>query len=659
MEELMTKHDLSSSFGLQNCYCDKCRPENTVGKIYNGSCYYISTDKGHRFRVVEGNRDRLVRWRYTPAIIDGLDIGTVFKQVSNEYYLKKFEFEIGFYVRNDVPPRRVLRPLESDPFANKCFVYDVQSGQIIKDCGRPYVIFMKAERNTYYLLPKFRAEPYDPCPFDAEAMSMVGRRNYCIKASTTRCELHSANIYPRNFENLHKYLTTISQPNANNLSDFNSAYRIAGFHVKRFYQLDYLVRLEKGKDMCTFIDTQSKQVNSMSCSVSSKRLCEIKRPTTTASVLPGSSRYGMRNCICDGCQHDTTIGKLYNGTCYYSSIDRDYMFPTSSENLNGTYTPAVISDNAGVRILQQVAFELSDALDVNKLGFYAQRDFNLSDAFVPKPSTKPSKDDCLVYNVFYNKLIGNFGDCTKPHAVLLVANQSNSIIYDEYVPEPYRSCSFDEDAVSVRGNYCLKLSETPCEKLADGMFDDAAAIFAAKKNIVSYMAAKTQSRANDLGYLKLVVKYDNVNADRHSELCSYFDLQSKLELQERCDLPVNLNLCLIDDTTVATVSTFGASPDVVTTVQKGSTSNDSTDVITTAQKGSTSNDSTDVITTAQNTTTVVPRSGKDAPPSELVDGETLYMLYIGGVCVILLLIILVMYILIRFCERSGVREREW
>ncbi len=76
----------------------------------------------------------------------------------------------------------------------------------------------------------------------------------------------------------------------------------------------------------------------------------------------------------DECQHDVTIGKLYNGTCYFSSIDRNYMFPTTSENLNGTiaYRPAVISDNAGVRILQQLAFELSDALDVKKLGFYAQ-----------------------------------------------------------------------------------------------------------------------------------------------------------------------------------------------------------------------------------------------------------------------------------------------
>ncbi len=249
---------------------------------------------------------------------------------------------------------------------------------------------------------------------------------------------------------------------------------------------------------------------------------------------------------------------------------------------------------------------------------------------MPKLSTKPSKDDCLVYNVFYNKLIG---DCSKPYSVLLVANESNSIIYDEYVPTPYLSCTFDEDAVSVPGNYCLKLSETPCEKLTDRMFDDT--IFG-DENILPYLIAKTQARASDLGYLKLVVKYDSVNSDRHSELCSYFDLQSKLELQERCDLPVNLNLCLIEDTrtTVATVGTFSAVLDVITT---------------TVQKGSTSSD---------NTTTVVPRSGKDAPPSELVDGETLSMLYIGGVCVIFLLIIFVIYILIMFCERSGVRERE-
>ncbi|MES9882943.1 MAG: hypothetical protein ABW185_18905, partial [Sedimenticola sp.] len=631
MEKVMTKDDLgiSSSFGLQNCYCDRCRPENTVGKIYNGSCYYVSTDNGHRFRVIEGNRDRLVRWRYTPAIIGGLDIGTVFKQVSNEYYLKNFEFEIGFYVQDEVPPRRVLRPLESEPLANKCLVYDVQAGKIIKDCTRPYVIFMKAERSTYFLLPKFQAQPYDPCPFDAEAMSMVGRQKYCVKASTKRCELHTANIYPRNFENLHKYLTTITQPNANNLSDINSAYRIAGFHMKRFSQLDYLVRLEKRKDVCTFIDAQSKQVSSMSCSTSPKRLCEIKRPTSAASVLRRSSRYGMRNCICHECQHDVTIGKLYNGTCYFSSIDRNYMFPTTSENLNGTiaYRPAVISDNAGVRILQQVAFELSDALDVKKLGLYAQRDFNLSDAFVPKPSTKPSKDDCLVYNVFYNKLIG---DCSKPYSVLLGANESNSILYDEYVPAPYLSCTFDEDAVSVPGNYCLKLSETPCEKLTDRMFDDT--IFG-DENILPYLIAKTQARASDLGYLKLVVKYDSVNSDRHSELCSYFDLQSKLEISERCDLPVSLNLCVVED-------------------NRNSTALPPTTAETTTSTTSTTPGTTTSTTPGTTINSTVPKS--DPHKETRQDGETLFMVYIGGVCIGCLLLLFAIYAVIKCCERRNV-----
>ncbi len=55
MEKVMTKDDLgiSSSFGLQNCYCDRCRPENTVGKIYNGSCVLCQHGQ---WTPVQGNR---------------------------------------------------------------------------------------------------------------------------------------------------------------------------------------------------------------------------------------------------------------------------------------------------------------------------------------------------------------------------------------------------------------------------------------------------------------------------------------------------------------------------------------------------------------------------------------------------------------------------
>ncbi|MES9902363.1 MAG: hypothetical protein ABW168_06725 [Sedimenticola sp.] len=122
------------------------------------------------------------------------------------------------------------------------------------------------------------------------------------------------------------------------------------------------------------------------------------------------------------------------------------------------YTLAMISDIVRLRIMQQVAFELFDVLDVHRLAFSTSDTFNVSGAIFPKPSGDSRGGDCNVFDVFNNQL---FGDCDAEYSTLMTANESNSIAYDTFVPPAYIQCPFDDDATPVAGNYSVKLFHTP------------------------------------------------------------------------------------------------------------------------------------------------------------------------------------------------------
>jgi hypothetical protein len=636
-----TRMDLnvSSSFGLQNCFCATCDPHNTVGKIYDGRCYYITTSRGHRFKSTEKNTYRQVRMRYQPAIIDRPEIGTVFKQVSNEFYLKHVESEFGIF--SDDSPRFYIKPSSTAYAANKCYVYDAETSTIFKDCSRPYLVFMCANRTAYYALPVHRAEPYEQCSFDPSAMAMVGRSKYCIKESEDECEYREATVYPRNFENLQRYLVNVSQPNAANLT--GAKYRVAGFKLKSFTQLDYNVRPAKKTVKCWFIDVQSKQVNPLACRASSKKLCEIKRPpaASPSSVTPlPVSRYGLRNCICDGCQPDTTVGKLYSGKCYFASIDSQYRFEPTAYNFNSSspsrYSTAVISDVARIRVLQQLAFEMWKAHDEQQIAFYVAGDFNISGAFVPAPQGVPHK--CLVYDEYSNML---FQDCGRVYSVFLVANETNSTVYDEYAIRHYRTCSFDSEAIPISDNYCLKLSDAPCDKLADQMFD--VSVILGTGLVKEYLIAKTQPHADQLGYLNLTIRVDGVNVDTHSKFCTYYDMQSKLRFDERCDLPAKLNLCAIGNKFAVMPTTASV---LVQSLEEDNSSTTTRTEVTSSQA-----------TTPTDTTTTSYTFATEAAAADLIDGETEFMMYIGGISVLFLVLLLALYYVIKFRVRHIERSQ--
>ncbi len=129
----------------------------------------------------------------------------------------------------------------------------------------------------------------------------------------------------------------------------------------------------------------------------------------------------------------------------------------------------------------------------------------------------------------------------------------------------------------------------------------------------------TQPQANDLGYLNLTVRFDNINFDRYSNLCSYFDFQSKTSFRDSCDLAAKLNLCAVTNNHTTEKPRWE--------LRKLPTSLNETK-------------------SSPNGTIMVNRDERE------VDVEIEFAIYVGGISAAFVLFLLLLYCVIKRCVRT-------
>ncbi len=168
------KTRVNSTYGLASCFCKGCVPEETAGKMYNGSCYFIT--KYHRYRVQTNvdNRNPRVLGRSYVANVTDQKLATVLMQVASEMYVSEmlksrsassspyhpFKLGVAFYTNNS----ENIVSLKPGAFAmdipDKCPVLWIGDGQvdITSDCQQKHLAFSCAARTLLHNAAKARVQ---------------------------------------------------------------------------------------------------------------------------------------------------------------------------------------------------------------------------------------------------------------------------------------------------------------------------------------------------------------------------------------------------------------------------------------------------------------------------------------------------------------------
>ena len=542
-KELWPKYDNSepSSFGLPNCYCSDCDTSSSVGKVYNDTCYFIATQ--YQFKANLRTRQNVINDKYRPVVISSDEEAIVFEQVSSEFNMQTLESSVAFFAEDTEKTAGVIRT-KLNTKSSKCMIYDIRRGVFIRSCMFRYPIFLKTD--TYYTLrPELEGNQYQQCSFDPGAVKMNGRSRTCIKISTTPCENSLARILSRNYDNVFRYLINQTQKEASTLQYLKSHFRVKTNSFNGNV-LQFIQRSDTDKS-CLYIDVQGKQIHWDACNLKTKYLCEIEQKSENISDLPSSP--GLRDCICSTCNHYETVGKVFNGQCYFISTISQGRPVDVYDGLNGTsYKPAGIERVEEMRLIQQLSFEAKVNLGKDDIFFYTtsrKTATDLNKYIFPPPNGKSShcvrfenSDDILIpYNIY--------DDCDSETNVILVENTTYQE-YGPYVNTSKTECDFDANAVkTLKSWFCLKASDTTCDVKRTERVNFFHIVNTMQAgNMMAYLRDVSQGQAHSLGLLKSTYRVDNVNFKTMDGNCLYFDVQGKTTFLSSCDLNTS-NLCLV------------------------------------------------------------------------------------------------------------------
>ena len=565
------KTDAVSTYGLQSCYCITCDPDKTVGKIFNKECYFVTTDADVSSDIMKySNRTG----RYSPFILRTMLDTILYSQVINEFNTKFYETEIGVHVDSESNERMFRKKFSQ----LTCLILHTATNTISKTCQHtlPETIFLKASLSHYRPLAPFQLPKYEPCSFDSQAVKLVGEKK-CIKALDYDNTCNLASVYKRNFENVHKYLLHLSNQTHLTFGD-TSLHMFKASRLGVNPRKDQYARIKHHKTnntrlpKCVYLDLMRKEiVHTTTCDFASRNLCIVTedgkskregqagiatykvnsdpnskiRTTDVENKFQNlSSNSGLLNCICDSCDPSTSIGKLYNGTCYFTSIDGRFQFRPITKYrqkvVDDKFSPVLISDITEIRILQQLVSELASELGETMLGIYTNSNINLTLSLIPTPKNIFGQK-CQVYDIDRNDVLR---ECNQNNSILLRADESNAVLYQPYKRISYEECSFEKSALNFTGGFCLNITTDVCTKIQN----QTITISTDRENdfIKDYLIYNAQPRANELSLLMHTYKLDPVNM-RISDKCLYYDVQGKITFQEHCNLKTTFNICVIQD----------------------------------------------------------------------------------------------------------------
>ena len=473
-----TAEENVSTHGLQSCYCAKCEPGETVGKMFERVCYFLSLNKSFRILATERNKTQLVLNDYQPAVLNSSAKVNIFLQVVNEMKQKHFQsriMRVALYLEPPVLPTMLQSSEQSNvwlPLDQSClkFVVSEQRRHLIKSCNREVMAFLAANESDSVLLPAFTVPSLNVCSFDENAVAYISN-SQCLKVMDVmeaNCNLvHITN--DSEFRAVHNYLMTLTQDEALNITVGEKYFRFYGIEDTVSTGLYSTYVDEQPENNCMFFDVGRKQIVSDQCKQSHKNLCIVSDDAAIEETnlrlddkVLNTSTYGLRNCYCETCDPALTVGKMFRDTCYFITLEDDYKITSRLKNkgqlVNGTYTPAVVQNDKEGKVLEQIVNELRrrNRLETFQFGFFLEQPARLTSLLRSTPLISRFPPKCFVMKL--NKQTKAIvKDCTNDYPVLLTASEENSRKLVPYTKPPFEICEFDRMAMRIdETGQCVK-----------------------------------------------------------------------------------------------------------------------------------------------------------------------------------------------------------
>lgn len=577
--------DSASSYGLPSCYCSTCDPNRTVGKLYNGLCYFITLEEDFYLSYAYMGKHQVVKSYYHPPLLQSTNERLLLIQMANELYASKrtqiFDpLKIIYYDDGQSNYNTFKHPV--------LVIGDGRFGIKYDNGMLPGIGLLTATSGFYTKKHPFVQPKIQTCSFDNQAAQY--QRDSCVKVSNdSECDLFSISS-TFDMDAVYNYTVSEYQKNTVELAEYKTYYRIAHVNEKltsKFKKLAIYPNTKTNESQCLFLDVQGKRILYDNCSLSSLRICKypssiedessefrnvsenlfvhILRNVSTLilnNTLNGNFRFdeninlneelsswpkvdetkisspGLRSCYCADCDSFTSAGKIYNDTCYFISEDfRDRSsLRSKNELILDRYERAIITTEEEALLFQQVSSDFNTNTLEDIVGFYTS-DVEMVSKMISASMSK-NNEKCLIFNI----VKGNVKKwCFYRNPIFLKTSTFYTMLgkLDEI---PYEQCSFDSNAVQMNGRprTCMKISNTPCES------NLARILTRNYNNVFRYLENQTQEDAYNLQYHKsyfrvstnsfnhYVNDYVTRNSDKKS--CHFIDTQGKTILRESCSL---------------------------------------------------------------------------------------------------------------------------
>jgi hypothetical protein len=264
-----------SSYGLQNCYCNNCDPSKSIGKIYNGSCYFISIEQQLKVKYkfsTPVNVSKTVNSTdynaYDVVILGNKseDLRTVFHQVSKELILKNIDSSIKLAV------------FFSKDYAPQCFRL-FRRKHLSERCDWTNIALLKADRGEFVTVSPFKPRLYKKCSFDENAAASITSPKTCFVVKKDG-QCLPAVLQTEDFQNAFDYLISRTHDTTENAISQNLMFKIDSLNetleINEYAIVFSRVHVE-GNNTCLYIDVNEKLISYEHCTTK-KTLCQIRKP---------------------------------------------------------------------------------------------------------------------------------------------------------------------------------------------------------------------------------------------------------------------------------------------------------------------------------------------------------------------------------------------
>lgn len=257
--DILNENLPDQTFELQNCICSSCDKSRTVGKIYNGICYFITTDLRYRMAPTHVNMRNLVLDKYSPGVINDKITARIFQRLVGELReLLNRNIIVSFYSQAGMNTDALFTPNAKIGSRDKCFRYDINTNELSNSCIEQVILLTAniSDIQEVFITPDVNT--YTKCPFKTDAVA-TNLPDKCYISSAKECDFLPNITDVSETNNLRQYLLTTKLDNANIFDTFKHCFRIN----------------EPAQGECVYLDTQAIRLINHTCEAKTENICVI------------------------------------------------------------------------------------------------------------------------------------------------------------------------------------------------------------------------------------------------------------------------------------------------------------------------------------------------------------------------------------------------